>query len=31
MTRGLAPNGWHIPTKVEYETLSAAINKDGMH
>ncbi|MGA7722731.1 MAG: fibrobacter succinogenes major paralogous domain-containing protein [Ignavibacteriaceae bacterium] len=27
--RGLAPEGWHIPTKAEFETLEAAVNEDG--
>ncbi|NJD22614.1 MAG: T9SS type A sorting domain-containing protein [Melioribacter sp.] len=28
-TKGICPDGWHIPTKEEYETLAATINNDG--
>ncbi|HMP91400.1 MAG TPA: fibrobacter succinogenes major paralogous domain-containing protein [Phnomibacter sp.] len=27
--RGLAPEGWHIPTKAEWEALEAFLNDDG--
>jgi len=27
--KGICPNGWHIPTKAEFETLSASENNDG--
>jgi uncharacterized protein (TIGR02145 family) len=27
--RGLAPDGWHIPTEAEFEILEAAVYKDG--
>ena len=27
--RGLAPKGWHIPTKTEFEKLKVTINNDG--
>ncbi len=27
--RGLAPKGWHIPTKEEFETLRGTVNNDG--
>jgi uncharacterized protein (TIGR02145 family) len=27
--RGLAPEGWHIPTKEEFGALEATVNKDG--
>lgn len=26
--KGICPNGWHIPTKAEYEILNSAVNKD---
>ena len=28
-TQGICPNGWHIPTLAEYETLYNTINNDG--
>ena len=28
-SRGLAPEGWRIPSKEEFETLTNALNKDG--
>lgn len=28
-TQGICPTGWHIPTLTEYETLKAAVGKDG--
>jgi uncharacterized protein (TIGR02145 family) len=28
-TRGICPPGWHIPTKVEFETLAYVVNWDG--
>jgi uncharacterized protein (TIGR02145 family) len=28
-TKGICPDGWHIPTKAEFETLAAAVNNDG--
>ncbi|MEI7812973.1 MAG: fibrobacter succinogenes major paralogous domain-containing protein, partial [Ignavibacteria bacterium] len=27
--RGLAPEGWHIPTEAEYQTLITTVNNDG--
>jgi uncharacterized protein (TIGR02145 family) len=27
--RGLAPKGWHIPTRAEFKTLVATVNQDG--
>jgi uncharacterized protein (TIGR02145 family) len=27
--RGLAPEGWHIPTQAEFKTLGAAVNNNG--
>jgi uncharacterized protein (TIGR02145 family) len=27
--RGLAPEGWHVPTLSEFETVKAAVNNDG--
>lgn len=27
--RGLAPEGWHIPTKAEFESLITTVNNDG--
>jgi uncharacterized protein (TIGR02145 family) len=27
--RGLAPEGWHVPTEGEFETLKAAVKNDG--
>ena len=27
--RGLAPEGWHVPTKTEFQTLIKNVNKDG--
>jgi uncharacterized protein (TIGR02145 family) len=28
-TKGICPDGWHIPTLSEFETLKAAVNNDG--
>jgi len=28
-TKGICPDGWHIPTKAEYETLAAAVSNNG--
>lgn len=28
-TKGICPDGWHIPTKAEFETLAATVNNDG--
>jgi len=28
-TKGICPNGWHIPTLAEFTTLKAAVNNDG--
>jgi uncharacterized protein (TIGR02145 family) len=28
-TRGICPDGWHIPTVSEFETLKATVNNDG--
>ncbi|MDP3148808.1 MAG: FISUMP domain-containing protein [Ignavibacteria bacterium] len=28
-SQGICPSGWHIPTKTEFETLSATVNNDG--
>jgi uncharacterized protein (TIGR02145 family) len=28
-TQGICPSGWHIPTKVEFETLATTVNNDG--
>ncbi|MBE0572546.1 MAG: hypothetical protein IH618_13460 [Ignavibacteriaceae bacterium] len=28
-SRGICPEGWHIPTLAEFETLKAAVNNDG--
>jgi uncharacterized protein (TIGR02145 family) len=28
-TKGICPDGWHIPTKAEFETLAAAVDNDG--
>lgn len=27
--KGICPNGWHIPTKAEFETLRSTVNDDG--
>jgi uncharacterized protein (TIGR02145 family) len=27
--RGLAPEGWHVPTQAEFKTLGAAVNNNG--
>ncbi len=27
--KGICPDGWHIPTKAEFETLATAVNNDG--
>ncbi len=28
-TQGICPNGWHIPTLAEFQTLAATVNNDG--
>ena len=28
-TKGICPDGWHIPTRAEFETLIASVNNDG--
>ena len=28
-TKGICPNGWHIPTSAEFETLIACVSNDG--
>jgi uncharacterized protein (TIGR02145 family) len=28
-TQGICPDGWHIPTLAEFETLKATVNNDG--
>ncbi len=28
-SKGICPDGWHIPTRAELETLTAAVNSDG--
>ncbi|MEI7810869.1 MAG: FISUMP domain-containing protein [Ignavibacteria bacterium] len=28
-TKGICPDGWHIPTKAEYQTLKATVEDDG--
>ncbi|MFI5250917.1 MAG: FISUMP domain-containing protein [Bacteroidota bacterium] len=28
-TQGICPNGWHVPTLAEYQTLAATVNNDG--
>jgi uncharacterized protein (TIGR02145 family) len=28
-TKGICPSGWHIPEKIEFETLKAILDNDG--